>query len=116
MNLEIATHQAQLNEPVESLIRDQAAKLERFYQRITRCRVMVDGQNGKVRQGEAPFAVRIDLSVPRGMLNVRQHKGSDLPTVVRDAFRAARRQLEVHVEKLRGDVKGRESPPLAEPD
>jgi ribosome-associated translation inhibitor RaiA len=44
-------------------IREEAAKLEEFYDRITNCRVTIEIPR-RYRNGEYQFHVRIDLTVP----------------------------------------------------
>ena len=54
---------------LEEYIREQAAKLERYFQGITSCRVIVELQ-GRHRHGNT-YHVRIDLGVPGGELLVK---------------------------------------------
>jgi cold shock CspA family protein len=55
--------------------------------------------------------VRVDLSVPRKELVVTRQTGEDVFIVVRDAFDAARRQLQDFAQLQRHDVKNHEGPP-----
>jgi ribosome-associated translation inhibitor RaiA len=48
---------------VETKIREEAAKLEEFYDRITSCRVAIEIPR-RYQNGEYQFHIRIDLTVP----------------------------------------------------
>ena len=100
---------------IEADIREKAAKLEEFYDRITSARVVVETPHRQHRQGRL-FHVRIDLRVPGRELVVSRepaahHAYEDVYVAIRDTFDAAKRQLEDYVRELRGDVKTHEPPP-----
>ena len=97
---------------VEARIRELAARLDRFYDRITSCRVVVSTPPQHRHKG-GPFSVRIDVTLPGGEICVdseREQTGAhtDLYVVLRDAFDDLRRQLEDYSRRQRGDVKHRE--------
>jgi len=83
---------------VEAAIREKAAKLDRYYDRITSCRVMVEAPSRHHHKG-GHFHIRIDLTVPGGEELVvsrdpAEHADhSDVYVAVRDAFAAAERQI-----------------------
>jgi ribosome-associated translation inhibitor RaiA len=92
-------------EPSDALnlrITDWVAKLERVYDRITRCEVLVDAPHRHHRKGRE-FHVRVRLTVPGGKeIIVSRDPGpdgahEDVYVALRDAFTAARRQLEAYV-------------------
>jgi ribosome-associated translation inhibitor RaiA len=56
---------------VEASIRDKAAKLDTFYDRIMSCRVLVEAPHRHHHKGKA-YQVRIDLTVPGGELVVNR--------------------------------------------
>ncbi len=94
---------------VEARIRERLAELERFFDRIISCRVVVESRHPRRRQGNL-FRVRVDLKVPGAEVVVGRdpaahHAHEDVYVAVRDAFDAARRLLEDHVREDRGDVK-----------
>jgi cold shock CspA family protein/ribosome-associated translation inhibitor RaiA len=95
---------------IEELIRKQAAKLERVCDHIVSCTIAVEKPQEHQRSG-SPFRVRIDVTVPpEHELVVTREPGEgdlheQLPTVIRDAFGAMRRQLKKLVDKQHGDVK-----------
>jgi cold shock CspA family protein/ribosome-associated translation inhibitor RaiA len=109
--LQITAHDFQLNPVIESEIRDKAAKLDTYYARITRCRVVLEAPVGHHRRG-GPFNVRIDVTVPGSELVVNRQEDEDLTVAIRNAFDAMRRRLEDYVRLQRGDIKTHEEPLL----
>ena len=94
---------------VEARIREKAAKLERFYDRIVGCSVVVVAPHRHHHKGKL-YSVRIDLSVPGhdihiGRAGPENHAHEDVYVALRDSFNAAGRLLEDHVRRMRGDVK-----------
>jgi len=124
--LQITFRNIEHSDRIEAKVREEAAKLERFYSPIMSCRVVVEAPEHRRRYGELHH-VRIDLGVPGGELVVKhepslhgsipeeeqktaKHLEVDAPhkhvkVAVRDAFRSARRQLEDYARRQRGDVK-----------
>lgn len=91
---------------LEAKIHEEVGKLERVFSGIISCRVVVETPHRSHAQGKL-FNVRIDLVVPGKELAVtHEHRNDpaheDVNVAVRDAFRAARRQLESYVERQRG--------------
>ncbi len=97
------------SEAIEAHIKEKAAKLNRFYDRIMSCRVVVDRTQQRQRQGKL-FGVRIDITVPRKELAVTREENEDVYVAIRDAFDAVCRRLEEHGRRERGDVKIHEGP------
>jgi cold shock CspA family protein len=100
---------------VEADIREKTAKLEEFYDRITSVRVVVETPHRQHRQGKL-FHVRVDVRVPGRELVVRRepaqhHEYEDVHVAVRDAFDAAKRQIEDYAREMRGTVKTHDAPP-----
>jgi len=96
---------------VAALVQEEADKLDRYFHRITSCRVIVEAPHRRHRYGD-PFYIRIELGVPGKELVViheptLKHEGQhkDVYVAIRDAFKAMRRQLQDHVRCLRHDVK-----------
>jgi ribosomal subunit interface protein len=102
--LQISFHGLRRSDAVYATIRERAEKLERYYDRIMSCRVVVDLGARHKRQGRQ-FAVRIDLKVPGGEIAVTREHDEDLRIALRDAFDAVQRQLEDYARTQRGDVK-----------
>ena len=115
-------------------IQEEADKLDRYFDRVTSCRVMVEAPHRHHRHGQA-FHVRIELGVPGKELVVSNdptlktgthgderfvtkhtevnapHKSVQL--AVRDAFKTMRRQLQDYVRTLRHEVKSHQPAPHA---
>lgn len=95
---------------VEARVREKIAELEHFFDRLIGCHVVIELPEHRSRQGNL-FEVRIELSVPGGppiVVGRRHHdkqQHEDVYVAIRDAFKAARRQLQDHARKLRGEVK-----------
>jgi ribosomal subunit interface protein len=112
--IQITFRQMDKSASVEAHIRERAQGLERHFDRITGCRVVVERSTRRQRKGKL-YHVRVDLTVPGREIVVRrdppEHQAhEDIRTAVRDAFDAARRQLEDHARKARGDTKTHETP------
>ena len=99
--------------PVDEQVRDAAldhvAALERLWDRITGCHVVIAQPHRHQRQGRL-YSVRVELVVPGGEIVVnrehpRDHAHEDVFVALRDAFRAAERRLEDHVRQLQGAEK-----------
>lgn len=88
---------------LEANIRKRAEKLERFYDRISSCRVVVELPQKHKRQGKI-FNLRIDITVPGKELIARK-QNEDVYVAIRDAFDAIVRQLDDHSCKRKGQVK-----------
>lgn len=109
------------SEALNRLIRDEAAKLGKFFDGIVRCRALIERQSGHHHAG-SPFHVRLTVAVPGFELVVggepslrvtpfgdeppRVHKNDETDSVykdpaltVREAFRRARRRLQEHARR-----------------
>jgi ribosome-associated translation inhibitor RaiA len=95
---------------IESLVYEQAGKLEKFCDHVSSCRVAIEKTQHAQRRGN-PYRVRIDVTVaPRHELIVRRepsHGDMHFPlgAVVRNAFRAMQRQLIKLTQRQRGWIK-----------
>lgn len=103
------------SDAVEAKIRERAAKLDTYYDRITGCHVTVEAPHRRHHQGKL-FQVGIDLVLPGTELVVNRapqahHAYEDVFVALRDAFDAARRQLEDYARRQRADVKAHVDPP-----
>lgn len=92
------------SEAVESSIRDHITKLNRYYDHITSCRVVVEGST-RHHQGNL-YHIAIDLRVPGKELVVKRDPGhnqahEDIYVAIRDAFDTAERELKEFVERQR---------------
>jgi ribosomal subunit interface protein len=100
---------------IEAAIREKAAKLEQFYDRITSVRVVIETPHRQHRKGKL-FHVRIDLRVPGQEIVVSRdpashHEFEDVYVAIRDAFDGAKRQLEDYARETRHRPKTHEAPP-----
>jgi ribosomal subunit interface protein len=102
--LQISLHGIGHSDALYNAIREKAEKLERYYDRIMSCRVVLELAGRHKRHGKQ-FSVRVDLKVPGGELAVTREHDEDVQVAIRDAFDAARRQLEDYARGQRGDVK-----------
>jgi cold shock CspA family protein len=107
--LQITARDVSLSEVAEADIRAKAGNLDLYYESIISCRVVVEGPGRHHRQG--PYVVRVDLTVPGAELVIDRQTDEDLYVAIRDAFDAARRRLEDHARRQRGDVKVHEAAP-----
>lgn len=113
--VEISYRNMDRSEALSADIQAKAEKLEEFYDRITRCRIVVEAPHRRHHQGNL-YRVRIQLHVPNRELIVDReshdkHQHEDPYVAVRDAFDAIRRQLEDYVRELRGETKSHPTSP-----
>jgi ribosomal subunit interface protein len=105
------------SDAIESHIIEKAGGLERFCDKITSCRVIVEAPHRRHHKGKL-YHVRVDITVPGGELVVKREPREraaheDIYVAIRDAFDAARRELQDYARRRRGQVKVRETPPTA---
>jgi len=97
---------------VETRVRELADHLGVFSDRIQTCRVVVDSPHRHHHQGKV-FAVKVQLVLPGedvvvDMERPQRDGHEDVYVVLRDAFDAAKRQLQQRMASLRGDEKRHE--------
>jgi len=92
------------SDALETHIREKADKLETFFEPIISCRVVVELPHQHKSQGKL-FNVRLDISVPGSEIVVNRDQHQDVYVALRDAFDAARRQLEDYGQRLRRETK-----------
>jgi ribosome-associated translation inhibitor RaiA len=129
--LQISFRNMETSSAVEARIREEVDKLSDFYSRITSCRVVAEIPHRHRESGER-FHISVYLTVPGAKITAsnepslhglmqdvdiekrgKQHEAAgahkDIYVAVRDAFKAARRQLQDFVHEQRGDVKYHEA-------
>ena len=111
--LEINFRHMEPSAAVEANIHEKVAKLERHFDRIISCRVVVEAPHRRHNKGKM-FAVSVNIAVPGKELVVnhtgaKDHAHEDAYVAIRDAFNAAGRRLEEHARKVRGEVKTHEA-------
>jgi ribosomal subunit interface protein len=97
---------------LEARVRELSARLDRFYDSITSCRVVIEAPPAHKHKG-GPFSVRIDVTLPGGEVFVHSdHETTgahtDVYVALRDAFDDLRRQLEDYGRRQNGQVKRHE--------
>lgn len=103
--LEISFHGIDKSEAVESRIREKFARLERHFDRITHARVAVEATR---KRNALPtfFTVKIEIGIPGHNPVIVNHESpdgddnTDVMLVLRDAFAAAKRQLDHVIERM----------------
>ncbi len=113
--LQIVLRNMAPSEAVEANVREHVDRLEKYYDKIMSCRVMVEEHHRHHHRGNL-FHVRVDVKVPGRELVVSREPGEhhaheDVYVAIRDAFDSARRQLEDYVRLRRGNVKLHEAQP-----
>ena len=111
----------------EQWVQGETAKLDKYYRRITSCRVLIEVPHARREWGRV-YHVRIDLVVPGEELVVKhkptlgttarqvgrkrvskrleiENPHKDLHLAIRDAFKTARRRLQDYARRQRGNVK-----------
>lgn len=92
------------SDAVETHIKEKVEKLELFYSHIIGCNATVEIAGKHQHQGNL-FNVRLDITVPGSELVVNRDMHEDMYVALRDAFDAAKRQLEDYGRRQRGDIK-----------
>jgi cold shock CspA family protein len=105
--LQITSRNLDLSEAIEMKIRREAGKLDKNYERITRCRVVVESPHRHHHQGRL-YSINIYITLPGSEFIVKRAPHEDLYVSIRDSFNAARRKLEDFSRRQRGDVKHHE--------
>jgi ribosomal subunit interface protein len=93
-----------VSDAIEAACWQEAEKLERYFDRIIGCRVVVSQPHQQHRKGNL-FTIKVDLTVPGGEIVVNReppehHAREDIQVALREAFDQARRQLQDYVRKL----------------
>lgn len=124
---QVTFHGLKHSDRLEADVMDRVQWLEQFYDRIVRCRVLLEVPH-RHRHGGNHFHVRIELTVPRGTLVISHEptlhatvkdieeaahrKESEVAAVhryarvaIKDAFDGARRRLEDFAREQRGAIK-----------
>ncbi len=115
--LEIVFHNMRPSLAIEQDIRKRVAKLEKFYGRLTSCRVSIEARSKQHRTGNI-YEVHIEMQAPGGRLVVSKEphhvedkrlRGS-IRTSVQDSFKAAEAQLRSFHARQQGMVKPHAAP------
>jgi cold shock CspA family protein/ribosome-associated translation inhibitor RaiA len=109
--LQIAFRDSQPSDQIRAEIEKEARRLEKFYDRITACNVVVTTPSLLHHRRGGLFKINLHITLPqhkdiivnRTHDDVHQHE--HISVAIRDAFTAAKRQIEDAVRQMRGDVK-----------
>ena len=111
--LQITVRDVRHSEALEARIREKAAKLDQFHPRIMSCRVTVEELHRHHSQGRH-FQVRVDVRVPGREIVANRDHAEDPYVALREAFDAAKRQLEELARAQRGELKAQPAAPPEE--
>lgn len=111
--LQITTRNIDLSEATMDDLRKKAAKLDTFYDRLTRCRITVEVPHRykKPELNIVEYNIHIDMTVPGRGIAIKNRPSKDLDVAIREAFDAAQRKLEEFSRKQRNEVKHHDGPP-----
>jgi cold shock CspA family protein/ribosome-associated translation inhibitor RaiA len=114
--LQISFENAEPSEAVRAAIGHEVERLGKYQHHITGCRVAVVAPSAKHRHG-AVYRINIWVTIPPHENIVVSHQPSDdqshvhVEVAIKDAFAAARRQIEVLGQRASGKVKLHEVEP-----
>lgn len=112
---QITFHNLEHSDAIQQRLEKEIVKIEQFDKRITSCRVVVERPQRRHQKGDT-YSVRIVLSVPGAEDIVvnrdpgLDHSHEDVFVAIRDAFGAARRQIQDLVRIRQGHIKSHEAP------
>lgn len=100
---------------LEAEVRGHAERLDKFYDRIMSCRIVIEKRHKHHRRGNQ-FHISVDVTVPGSELVASRepdenHAYSDVHVAIRDAFDSMRRQLEDYARTHDQRLKAHAAPP-----
>lgn len=113
--IQISFHRLERVDAVEERIRQEAAQLDKYCDRIMSCSAVVDVPHRQHQAGNV-YQVRLDIRVPGEEIAIVSEPAQHDPfyesvsVAIRDAFDSAARKLEEYERRKRGDVKHHEVP------
>jgi ribosomal subunit interface protein len=99
--LQITARELEGSEALIAKIRERADKLEKLYDHIVSCHVVVESPEKRHHKGKL-YNCRIHVHVPGEEIIINREPNEDPYISVRDAFDAAKRQIQEHADKRRG--------------
>ena len=111
--LQITARETELDDLIRKEITERVEKLDKVYDRIMRCKVVVEEPKRHPHEGKM-YSVHIIMTVPGAELVTKREVNKDLYVAMRDSFVAARRRLEEFSREHRGEVKNHEESPRAQ--
>jgi ribosome-associated translation inhibitor RaiA len=111
--LELVFHNLEPSDALKEMVREQVAGLERFYDHIIGCRVVIEMPHKSHRPGQNDPDIHVVLRVPgqeiavtRGPHGTNMRGGAaDVYGAVRETFHAAQARLKDYKRQTRGEVK-----------
>lgn len=112
--LELAFHNMAPSEGLTEAVKREVARLERFYDHIVGCRVVIEMPHKSHRAGSNAPDVHVVLRVPgqeivvsRGLARGGNKSATNAYAVVKEVFESARQKLKDYRNLRRGAVKSR---------
>jgi ribosome-associated translation inhibitor RaiA len=108
--LEIVFEDIDPSDAISARLKEETKKLELFSDRITSARAVVAKPHRHHHHGNT-YRIRLHITMPASSEIVvtrdpgENHTHEDVYVTIRDAFNAARRQIQNRVRKLQGQVK-----------
>jgi len=97
--VEVHFHGIQRSEAIDQRVRDKVAKLEKHFERMTSCRVVLEATQRTALKPKV-YCIKIEIGVPRQRPivvcheRVGSHASEELTMALRDAFEAALRKVD----------------------
>jgi ribosome-associated translation inhibitor RaiA len=97
--VEVHFHGIEKSDAIEQRVREKVAKLQRHFERMTRCRVGIEVPQ-RTPQKPKVYQIKIEIGVPRrspiviSHERVGSHATEELALAIRDAFEAAKRKVD----------------------
>ena len=97
--VEVHFHGIQRSEAIEQRVRDKVGKLEKHFERMTSCRVVLEATQRTALKPKV-YCIKIEIGVPRQRPivvcheRVGSHASEELTMALRDAFEAALRKVD----------------------
>lgn len=112
---EIVFRDIEKSDAVRDKIEDRIERLERYSDDLIGCRVVVETPHRHKHKGKI-YKVSVEVTVPGDEIVANRHpeddhSHEDVFVAVKDAFKAAERQLKEWAERRRGEVKKHDSLP-----
>lgn len=113
--MQVSFRHMEHSEAIEALVREKAARLDKYAADIMSCRVVIQPLAKHHKRGN-PYEVRIDLTFAGKEIAITREAAEHeefkhLEVALRDAFDEARREIEDYVRRRRKEVKHHEIPP-----
>jgi ribosomal subunit interface protein len=117
MQLQVTFRNMGSSAALEQRIRKLVERLEHFSSQIVRCQVVVQAPHHQHHEQGALFDFQVDITVPGkniviGHTHTKNPAHTNPYVALRDAFRAARRQLQEYERIRRQDVKSHSRPQI----